>query len=222
MSENKMNATNMEAALEETFVQKNLKKICIAVVAVLVVVFGFIGIKYYSESQSQKAAEALFPCEQQFNQGNYEKALNGDGVQVIGFAEVAKKYSMTKSGNVAKLYAGLANYKLGKMEEAEKYLADFDAKSDEMISPAAIAALGNVYAELGQVDKAVETLEKAAKKANSTVLSPIFLVQAGELLESQGKFAEALKLYEEVKANYRGSMQGQEIDKYIERAKAAK
>jgi tetratricopeptide (TPR) repeat protein len=100
-------------------------------------------------------------------------------------------------------------------------LKDFDTKKDAMISPAALGALGNVYAQLGQNDKAVETLKKAAKKADNNVLSPIYLVQAAELLEADGKTDEALKLYEEVKASYRASQQGQEIDKYIERAKAA-
>ncbi|MBO4612506.1 MAG: tetratricopeptide repeat protein [Bacteroidaceae bacterium] len=222
MSENKKNAPNMEAALEQTFVQKNLKKIGACIGIVLIVVFAAIGCKYYFESQSKKAAEALYPCEQQFLQGNYEKALNGDGLDVIGLVEVAKKYSSTKSGNLAKLYTGLAYYKLGKMEDAENYLDDFDAKDDEMISPAAIGALGNVYAELGQNDKAVETLKKAAKKADSSVLSPIFLIQAGEILEGEGKTAEALKLYEEIQNHYRSSMQGQVIEKYIERAKLAK
>lgn len=55
--------------------------------------------------------------------------------------------------------------------------------------------------------------------ADNSVLSPLYLVQAGEILEAEGKTAEALKLYEEVKANYRGSMQGQEIEKYIQRVK---
>lgn len=222
MSEIKKNGTDLEATLEESFVQKNLKKIAACVVTVLVVVFIAIGANYFLDTRSQKAAEALYPCEQLFQQGNYEKALNGDGQEVLGLVEVAKKYGSTKSGNLAKLYAGLAYYNLGKMEDAEKCLEDFDAKGDELISPAAIGALGNVYAELGKNDKAVETLKKAAKKADNSVLSPVFLVQAGEILEAEGKMAEALELYEEVKAHYRGSMQGQEIDKYIERAKAAK
>ena len=64
------------------------------------------------------------------------------------------------------------------------------------------------------------TLKKAAKLADNGSLSPIFLMQAGELLESMGKADEALKLYQEVKDNYKNSMavQQQEIDKYIERA----
>ena len=212
----------MEAALEETFIQKNFKKIAACVVVILVAILAAIGAKYYFEARNKKAAEALYPCEQLFMQGEFEKALNGDGQEILGLVEVAKKYSCTKSGNLAKLYAGLAYYNTDKAEEAEKYLADFDGKDDELLSPAAIGALGNVYAKQGKNDKAVETLKKAAKKADNSLLSPVFLVQAGEILESEGKSKEALKLYEEIKAHYRGSMQGQEIEKYIQRAKAAK
>lgn len=223
MAENKKNKQGVpvEAPVEENFVQKYRKTIGICVGVVVVLALAIIGCNSYFQSQDKKAAEALYPCQEMFQNGNYEKALNGDGQQVLGFAEVAKKYSSTKSGNVAKLYAGLSSAQLGNYEEAQKYLKDFSPKDDDMISPAAIAALGNVYAELGQNDKAVDNLKKAAKKADNSVLSPLFLVQAGEILEADGKYAEALKLYEEVKANYRGSQQGNEIDKYIERAKAA-
>lgn len=219
MAENKKNAMAQEAVQEEGFIQKNLKKIGICVAGLLVCAFVCIGAYYYFDKQNQKAAEALYPCEQLFQKGDYEKALNGDGQEVLGLLEVAKKFGSTKAGNVAKLYAGLAYAHTGKFEDAEKYLKDFDAKNDAMISPAALGALGNVYAELGQNDKAVATLQKAAKKADNSVLSPLYLVQAGEILEAEGKTAEALKLYEEVKANYRGSMQGQEIEKYIQRVK---
>ena len=218
----KKQGAQMEATLEESFVQKNLKKIAACVVVILVCIFAAIGAKWYFDKQNQKAIEALYPCEDLFRQGNYEKALNGDAQDVIGLLEVAKKYSSTKAGNVAKLYAGLAYAQLGKYEDAKTYLEKYDTKNDVMVSPSAIGALGNVYAQLGQNDKAVETLKKAAKKADNNILSPIFLVQAAEILEADKKFDEALKLYEEVKNNYRGSQQGQEIDKYIERVKAAK
>ena len=89
-----------------------------------------------------------------------------------------------------------------------------------MISPAAEGALGNAYANLKQYDKAVDHLKKAAEMADNNSLSPTFLIQAGEILESQGKKDEALKLYQEIKKKYFQSMQYQNIDAYIERASA--
>ena len=78
-----------------------------------------------------------------------------------------------------------------------------------MVSPAAVGALGNAYAHLNQLDKAVTNLKKAAEMADNNSLSPTFLVQAGEILESQGKNT--------VKEKYFNSMQSQTIDAYIER-----
>ena len=50
-------------------------------------------------------------------------------------------------------------------------------------------------------------------------IAPTFLIQAGELLESQGKKADALKLYQDIKKKYVNAVvvQSSEIDKYIER-----
>ena len=89
-----------------------------------------------------------------------------------------------------------------------------------MISPAATGAVGNVYAHLNQLDKAVSLLKKAADAADNNSLSPTFLIQAGEILESQGKKDEALKLYQTIKDKYFNSMAYQTIDAYIERASA--
>ena len=223
MAENKNNmAMAQEGLAEESFIKKNLKTLCIGAAFVALVLVGIWGANLYFNANNQKAAEALAPCEQLFQEGQYEKALNGDGAEIEGLLAVADKYGRTKSGNLAKLYAGLAYAQLENYEEAEKFLSDFDAKGDEMISPAAIAALANVQVQLNNNDKAVELFQKAAKKANNVVLSPLFLVQAAEILEADGKTEEALKLYEEVKNNYGASQQAQEIDKYIERAKAAK
>ena len=60
---------------------------------------------------------------------------------------------------------------------------------------------------------------KAEDDANNS-LSPTFLIKAGEVLESQGKKDEALKIYQDIKKKYVNSMlvQSAEIDKYIERA----
>ena len=141
-------------------------------------------------------------------------------VNFKGFVKLADEYSSTAAGNLANLYAGLCSAKLNKWEDAAKYLENFDGADDQMISPAAEGALGNVYAHLNQLDKAVSHLKKAAEKADNNSLSPTFLIQAGEILESQGKNDEALKLYQTVKEKYFNSMAYQTIDGYIERVSA--
>lgn len=95
-------------------------------------------------------------------------------------------------------------------------LEDYDDCGDEMVSPSAIGLLGNCYAELGQNDKAVKLLLKAADKADNNTLSPMYLVQAGQIYEALGQNDKALECYEKVKDNYKQSVQYTEIDKYIE------
>ena len=214
-------ALNVEETLNksEAFFLKYKKAIIYGVLAVIVVIAGVIVYKQYvSAPREDKASTALARGQEYFQQDLYEKALNGDGAGYAGFVKVASDYSSTEAGNLANLYAGLCYAGLGKWNEAAKYLEEFDTKDDQMISPAAEGALGNAYAHLNQLDKAVSHLKNAAKNADNNSLSPTFLIQAGEILESQGKAAEALELYKEIKEKYVYSMQYQTIDKYIERA----
>lgn len=208
-------APEMEQQVSKTeaFFEKNKKAIIIAVVAVIAIVVGAILFNnYYLEPRSNEASTELGKSQELFDAQQYDKAL-------AGFQKVANDYSSTNAGNLAQLYIGLCQANLGKWQEAVNALEQFSGKGDQMISPAAEGALGNAYANLKQLDKAVEHLKKAAKMADNNSLSPTFLIQAGEILESQGKKEEALKLYQEVKDKYFNSMQYQTIDKYIERVK---
>ena len=214
-------ALNVEETLNksEAFFLKYKKAIIYGVLAVIVVIAGVIVYnQYVAAPREDKASTALAKGQEYFQQDRYEKALNGDGAGYAGFVKVAADYSSTEAGNLANLYAGLCYAGLGKWNEAAKYLEEFDTQDDQMISPAAEGALGNAYAHINQLDKAVTHLKNAAKNADNNSLSPTFLIQAGEILESQGKAAEALELYKQVKEKYVYSMQSQTIDKYIERA----
>lgn len=174
--------------------------------------------QFYITPRNNKANEALYKAEALFASGEYEKALNGDGA-AEGFLAVADGYGCTKAANLAKMYAGICYANLEKYDEAIAMLEDFSDCGDAMISPAAIGALGNCYAALGQKDKAAATLEKAAAKADNNTLSPTFLIQAGQIYEDLGQKDKALACYELVKKDYKQSFQANEADKYIERLK---
>lgn len=206
--------TEQQLNKTEAFFDKYKKAIIIGVVAVVVLIVGGILINnYYLAPREDAASTELAKSQELFNNEQFEQALTG-------FKKVASDYSSTKAGNLAQLYIGLCQANLGKWQEAVDALDNFNTKGDQMISPAAEGALGNAYANLKQYDKAVDHLKKAAEMADNNSLSPTFLIQAGEILESQGKKDEALKLYQEIKKKYFQSMQYQNIDAYIERASA--
>jgi tetratricopeptide (TPR) repeat protein len=218
--QNNQNALGFEETLNlgEAFFLKYKNAIITTVVAVVVIVAGTILYKnYVVEPREQRASTMLAKGQEYFQQQQFELALNGDSLGYAGLLAIAKDQSSTDAGNLANLYAGLCYANLEKWQEAVEYLEDFDGADDQMVTPAALGALGNAYAHLDNLDKAVSTLKKAAEKADNNSLSPTYLIQAGQILESQGKKDEALKLYKQIKEKYFQSMQYQTIDEYIER-----
>ena len=215
---------NVEDALtqSEAFLIKYKNAIIGGVVAVIIIVAGLIMYKnLYAEPREEKAQAALFKGQEYFEQDAFEQALNGDSIGYTGFLKVADDYSGTKAANLAKAYAGICYAQLGKYEEAVKMLDSFNGK-DQMVAPAILGAAGNCYAQLGQLDKAASTLLSAADKADNNTLSPIFLIQAGEILVKQGKYDDAVNAYTKIKDKYFQSYQAMDIDKYIEQAKLMK
>ena len=84
-------------------------------------------------------------------------------------------------------------------------------------------AMGNCYAQLGQLDKSrFHAAESRQPKPTTTTLSPIYLLQAGEILVKQGKYDDAIQAYTTIKDKYFRSYQAMDIDKYIEQAKLLK
>ncbi|MCS3102570.1 tetratricopeptide repeat protein [Bacteroides ovatus] len=215
---------NVEDALtqSEAFLIKYKNAIIGGVVAVIIIVAGFIMYKnLYAEPREEKAQAALFKGQEYFEQDAFEQALNGDSIGYTGFLKVADDYSGTKAANLAKAYAGICYAQLGKYEEAVKMLDSFNGK-DQMVAPAILGAAGNCYAQLTKLDKAASTLLSAADKADNNTLSPIFLIQAGEILVKQGKYDDAVNAYTKIKDKYFQSYQAMDIDKYIEQAKLMK
>lgn len=220
-------ATFDASSTKEAFFQKNKKIISGVIIAVIVVVAGWICFdQAVLAPRAEKASTALARGQEYFVAEQFDKALNGDGTGYAGFKSIANDYSSTDAGNLANLYAGLCYANLGKWEEAVKSLEAFSPKGDALVSPAAVQALGNAYAHIKQYDKAISKLKDAASKADSKAkdgvnnsVSPTFLLQAAQLLEDQGKADEANKIYTEIKEKYTTSalVQSNEIEKYIQR-----
>lgn len=209
----------------EAFVTKYGKQLIAAVVVLVAVVLGYVAFKNYSASSQEEASTALASCQQLFSDGKYNEALNGDKKACKGFLAIAKEYSSTDAGNLATLYAGLCYANLEKWNEAKKALEDFSPKGDKMVSPAALKALADAYANTNEIDKAISTYKDAAAKADANAkngvnlsIAPTCLSMAAFHLEKQGKTDEALEIYKEIKTKYIGSQAAQQIDKYIERA----
>ena len=207
----------------EAFLTKYKKTIIFCLVALIVLIGAIIAWKNYSASRNEKASTALARCQDLYMMQDFDKALKGDSLGTPGFIQIASEYGNTKAGNLANLYAGLCYAKQDKWEEAVKYLDSFSPKGDLMVSPLAVIAMGDAYANVKQLDKALSAFQKAASMADKAAesgtnnsVTPIALKKAAFILMEQKKNDEALKLFQTIKEKYLGSSAQQDIDKYIE------
>jgi tetratricopeptide (TPR) repeat protein len=214
---------NFEGALStsEAFLEKNQKPLLYSLAAIVAVLVCWLVVdNFMIQPKSAEAAEQMALGQFYYAAGQYEKAINGDSIEFIGFAAAADEYSITKSGNLAKAYAGLAYFKLADYDNAISFLKDFSA-SDNILQYTVKATLGDCYAMKGDTEEAISCYKKAAKSENILVVSSS-LMKLGRAYESLGDYAKALDAYKELKSRCEGKITGitdiDEIDKFIENA----
>ena len=214
------NLENVNEALSSTseWIEANSKLITISIAAITVVVIGIMLINNYVirpnrlEASNEIAKAAVY-----FSESNWQKALEGDDADCIGFAAIADEYSSYQQGRLAALYAGICYYKQGQYDEAADYLKRFKAK-DAIVYPAAAQLLGDAYVQGDELKKAVSAFETAAKSGNE-LIAPMSLKKLGFVQMELGDNAAANKAFQAIKKNYPASQEAQDIDKYIELTK---
>ena len=193
----------------------NNKKIIFWVLGAIVVVAGFI-LSYffiYRNPHLKGAAEA-------YNQVEIN-AMGNDSIAAAEYKKVADKYSHTPSGHLAALEAAENFYDEGKYKEALACL-DKASISEDVLQANAEILKGDCYVNLKQYDKALDAFKKGISKGDKNEqIVPRALLKCANVYDEQKKYGEALKCYEEIKADYPDFQLGMaSIDAYIAREKA--
>jgi len=215
------NLKEVESALTRTeqFLESNSKLIGIVVGSIVVVAVGYLGLnKFYLQPRKTEAQEQMFMAQNYFEKDSFNLALNGDGNNP-GFLDIIDDFGSTDAGNLSYYYAGVSYLNMGQFDKAIDYLKKFDT-DDLLLGPISVGAQGDAQLELGKTDKALDLYTEAYKMNENELTAPIYMLKAGELLESLSKQEEALKIYEVIKQKFPESTEGRSIDKYIARAKA--
>ena len=208
---------NVEQALTKTeaFIEKYQKHILWGVSIIVLIVVAVLAFqRFYLLPQEKEAENELYKAERYFKNDSFQLALEGD-FEFIGFQEIASKYSLTSSGNIASAYAGICFYKLEDYQNAIKYLSKYDGK-DNYFAATVIGLIGDSYIQMDENEKAISYFEKAAG-FNNQITSPIYLKKAGGAYESLNKADKAMKCYLEIKEKYSQSTEAADIDKHIAR-----
>ena len=214
------NLQELESALTRTerFIESNGKIISIVVGAIVVVVAAVLAFnRFYIQPKEDEALSQMFMAENYFEKDSFNLAINGDG-NYLGFLDIIDDYGITKSANRAKYYAGISYLHLGQYEEAIDYLKKFKT-DDLLLSPVKEGAIGDAMLELGKKEDALSQYKKAYSATENELTTPVYKMKAAAILESMNQYADALKLYEEIKKEYPQTAEGSTVDKYIARVK---
>lgn len=218
------NLENIGEALtsSEQFIEKNQNSIMIGLGAIVLVVLAVLAYhNLYLKPKNENAQAAIYKGERYFQNRQDSVALFGNGNDYIGFEEVMNQFGGTKTADLARAYAGISYSRLGDNEKALEYLKKFKG-GDKLITPAISGAVGDVYMNLDQSEKAAGIFMKAAKDADDNMLSPIYYKKAGLAYLHSEKYDKATETFELLKKRYMNSPEGQEADKYIVQAKLSK
>ncbi len=181
---------------------KNQNVILGALAAVLVLVIAFVGYQqYYLPTQNLEAQDAIFGAQEAFKAGKFNEALNGEVPNYVGFLAVANDYGSTQTGKLAHYYAGLSYLNLGDFDNAIAQLQQFDG-DDLLIGAYALGALGDAYAEKGDMEKAIQYYKDAANHSENELSTPAFLLKSALALESKGNNKEAFEQLTKLDKNY--------------------
>src|SRR5210317_918418 len=140
--EDRMVAVEEALGKTEQFVEKNQKILMYVIMGFIAVVLLYFGYqKFYIGPMESNAQDQIFMAQKYFEKDSLNRALYGDG-NALGFIDIIDDYGSTKTGNLARYYAGICYLRMGNYEEAIEYLESHDPV-DQLIGPMALGGLGD-------------------------------------------------------------------------------
>ncbi len=210
----------VEEALTNTehFIERNQKIITIGIAVIVIVVLGFFGFKrYYLQPREKEAQSQMYMAEKYFEKDSLNKALNGDG-SYPGFLTIIDDYTMTKSANLARYYAGMIYLKKGEFQNAIDNLKKYKSR-DVLVASMAKAGIADAYLELGDKESAEKNYRTATESFKNEFTTPVILMKLAWLYDDQKTYDKALAIYEQIQKDYPKSNEARGIERYITRDK---
>jgi tetratricopeptide (TPR) repeat protein len=171
----------------------------------------------YLPERQREAVDLMHIAERYFENDSLTLAVKGDG-NFPGFEEIVDEYGWTRAGNLAKYYLGVSYLRLGQYNEAIESLNSFNTK-DPIMGSIALGCIGDAHLQLKKDQEALDYYIQAAEFKANEFTTPFYLQRAGEIAEKLRIKDKALECYEKIQREYPQSTEGQNIDRYITRAK---
>ena len=221
------NALEETANKSEKWIEQNSKPLLIALVAAVVLIFGYMAYTQFVKIPSEKnAANALVFAKKEFTKANASKdaeafkvALNGTD-ENEGLIAIADDHGSSNAGNLAKYYAGISYLNLKEYDNAIDYLKDVST-NDAILNSVIKGSLGDAYLAKNDTDEALDYFAEAANTSTNKAIAPLYMLKAGKLALAIKDYSKAEELLTSIKEDYPTSSQAKDIDTYLNQAKYA-
>lgn len=185
-----------KVASSEKFLRQNRLLLGGALLLIVLVIAAVFTYRYWMDKQEKEAQEASFAATYFLEADSLQLALDGND-SYPGFKEIAGDYSSTKAGNLAQFYNGIILLKQGNFKASIESLEKFQS-NDLLVQARAYSLIGDNHMELKQYDKAATFYQKAADYKPNEHFTPRYLLKLGLALEKQEKYADAIKVYNQI------------------------
>ncbi len=189
--------------IKEWFSKAENKKRIYSGIGVVIVIAALIFFYVNNRKAKNEDAETkLSAVISLYDQNNFQAAINGDPASnIMGLKEIVDKYGSTESGETAKLYLGNCYYNINDYDNALKQFQDYSG-SNNIIKASCLSGVGAVYEAKGDLKKAGEFFEKAAKVNKEVVINPENLFYAVRAYANAGDKESAKRVFEQLRADY--------------------
>lgn len=227
----KATANFTPASSGPAFLEKNKKKILLAIAAVGLIVGGWYIYKFYKASQEEKANDASFQAIRAFdgmantgfNKDSIDLVIKGgnfDGSKITGLLDFVKKHAGTQQANLAKYALGCCYLNTKNYDEAIKYLKEFDAGDALQVKSRTLLMLGHAYAGKNQVSEAMNHYKLATEASpKDEVMTADALYWLANYQETNNNSTEAISNFKKLRNEYPNYqfVQNKEVDKRLAR-----
>jgi predicted negative regulator of RcsB-dependent stress response len=186
------------------------KLIYVGIVAVLVLAV-LLGGWAYLGSRDQKASQALGKAMDMYNAPvrpanvpappdmlSYASSEERARAAHDEFEKIASQYSHSKSGQVARYFAGLTAKQMNDVAGAEKDLKQVAGSGDEDLASLANLALAGLYRDTNKDQQAIDIYKRLIDHPTRSVAKSTAQLQLAELYQAKQP-QEAAKIYEQIR-----------------------
>lgn len=180
----------------EHWIEENPKIVFGVLGALVLIVGGFFGFRYYVGTQEDIAQREMFQAVYYFEADSLDLAMKGDGNN-LGFEQIIDDFGFTDAANLANYYAGAICLKQGKFQLAIYYFEDFSS-SDILIQPRAYSLMGDAYMELKEYESAAKYYNKASTYKPNKFFTPTYMMKEALAYEKLNQNEKAISVYQKI------------------------